>query len=365
MTRGRRTCKILKEIRQQIAEKNDIELVTSECHFQGECQGTCPKCEAELRYLENELLKRRQLGKAVAVAGISLGIASTVSACNFPKQEMAADIDTIPLAVQIDWKSMYVTGMIFGFSFDDTTIVKRTIDGRYIYRDMDITETVNLYHEGNLVYRYELVDIYPKYPGGDEALIKFVKENIIYPEDLKEQKIEGMVELGFVVEKDGSITNVEVRKSSKYHALDEEAMRLIQLTKWKPGEKDGKIVRTQFRMPLTVALVNDEERIWDIVDIYPEYPGGEKARLTFLKKNIICSKEAKEKGIEGWIEFVVEKDGSLSNFRGLWGWSLEPNLEEEALRVAKMMPKWNPGKINGKTVRVRYLMPITFKLEEK
>ena len=86
MTHGKRTCKILKEIRQQIADKNDIEYVTSECHFQGECQGTCPKCEAEVQFLENELSKRRQLGKAVAVAGIatvSLGMAmTTLSSCN-------------------------------------------------------------------------------------------------------------------------------------------------------------------------------------------------------------------------------------------------------------------------------------------
>ena len=62
-------------------------MVTSECHFQGECQGTCPKCEAELKFLEKELHKRRQLGKAVAVAGISLGIASTFSACNTPQKQ--------------------------------------------------------------------------------------------------------------------------------------------------------------------------------------------------------------------------------------------------------------------------------------
>jgi len=90
MTHGKRTRKILKEIRQQIAEKNDIELVTSECHFQGECQGTCPKCEEEVRYLENELQKRKQLGKAVAVAGISLGIVGTFSDCktHYPQVDM-------------------------------------------------------------------------------------------------------------------------------------------------------------------------------------------------------------------------------------------------------------------------------------
>ena len=86
MTNGKRTCKILKEIRQQIADKNNIEYLTSECHFQGECQGSCPKCEEELQYLENELFQRRKLGKAVAIVGISIGILGTVSDCKTQQQ---------------------------------------------------------------------------------------------------------------------------------------------------------------------------------------------------------------------------------------------------------------------------------------
>ena len=65
MYKGKRTCKILKEIRAQIAAENDIAFVTSECKHQGDCAGTCPKCEAEVRYLEKELEKRIRLGKAV------------------------------------------------------------------------------------------------------------------------------------------------------------------------------------------------------------------------------------------------------------------------------------------------------------
>ena len=71
MARGKQTCKILKEIRRQIAEANGIEFVTSECRYKGDCLGTCPKCEAEVRYLEQELRARSLAGKAVAIAGIS------------------------------------------------------------------------------------------------------------------------------------------------------------------------------------------------------------------------------------------------------------------------------------------------------
>ena len=82
MTYGKQICKTLKEIRQTIAEKNNIQYAPTECHFDGECQGTCPKCEAELRYLENEIGKRKHVGKVATIAGISFGIASAFSACN-------------------------------------------------------------------------------------------------------------------------------------------------------------------------------------------------------------------------------------------------------------------------------------------
>lgn len=74
MARGKQTCKILKEIRRQIAEANDIEFVTSECRYKGDCLGTCPKCEAEIRYLEQQLRDRSLAGKAVALSGISAGM---------------------------------------------------------------------------------------------------------------------------------------------------------------------------------------------------------------------------------------------------------------------------------------------------
>ena len=71
MTRGKQTCKILKEIRRHIAEANDIEVVTTECRYKGDCLSTCPKCEAEVRYLEQQLRARSIAGKTVAIAGIS------------------------------------------------------------------------------------------------------------------------------------------------------------------------------------------------------------------------------------------------------------------------------------------------------
>ena len=91
MARGKRTCRILKEIRRQIAEANDIEYVVEECQYKGDCKGTCPKCEAEVRYLEEQLHQRQILGKAVMVAGLSLGVVSNAMAQDVSLVEMPSD----------------------------------------------------------------------------------------------------------------------------------------------------------------------------------------------------------------------------------------------------------------------------------
>lgn len=102
MARGKETCRILKEIRKKIAEANDIEFVTSECRYNGDCLGTCPKCEAEVRYLEQQLRSRSLAGKAVVLAGIS----ATVLAMSMPMATSAQTLqdstafitDSVPVA---------------------------------------------------------------------------------------------------------------------------------------------------------------------------------------------------------------------------------------------------------------------------
>ncbi len=78
---GKQKCKILKEIRQRIADENDIPYVTQECTHKGNCRGTCPKCESELRYLEQQLQKRQAMGKKVALAALCAGMTFSAAAC--------------------------------------------------------------------------------------------------------------------------------------------------------------------------------------------------------------------------------------------------------------------------------------------
>ena len=113
MAKGKRTCKILKEIRRQIAEANNIEYVVEECQYKGDCLGTCPKCEAEVRYLEEQLHQRQLLGKAAMVAGVSVGM-FTLSSCNFNNtvQGEQPNEDTTSQAAPNQQEELYVDGMI-------------------------------------------------------------------------------------------------------------------------------------------------------------------------------------------------------------------------------------------------------------
>lgn len=118
MARGKQTCKILKEIRRQIAEANGIELVTSECRYKGDCLGTCPKCEAEVRYLEQQLRSRQRIGKAVAIAGISVASLAMLMPDNTSAQIPYPDL-SLPM------------GDIAVHAVTDTFMVKGSVRGEW------------------------------------------------------------------------------------------------------------------------------------------------------------------------------------------------------------------------------------------
>ena len=96
MTKGRTTCKLLKDIRQQIADANGISYRPKECHHKGDCAGTCPACEAEIRYLERELKARKGNGFGMKVAGIAAGICATVMPMTAVAQAVKSDSTANP-----------------------------------------------------------------------------------------------------------------------------------------------------------------------------------------------------------------------------------------------------------------------------
>ena len=93
--KGKDKCKALKEIRAKIANENDIELVTKECQYQGDCAGTCPACEAELCYLEEELEKKRKAGKLVATVGLAIGLSVGLTGCDGSLSRFVREVEKI------------------------------------------------------------------------------------------------------------------------------------------------------------------------------------------------------------------------------------------------------------------------------
>ena len=213
MTKGKKTCKILKEIRRQIAEANDIEYVVEECQYKGDCLGTCPKCEAEVRYLEQQLHQRQMLGKAVMVAGISAGLLS-LSSC-----------------------------------------------GNEMYDQINTSEEAEVIRGKEPIFEFvgQIVEQMPTFPGGTVTLMKFLSENMKYPEQAEKERIQGRVICTFFVEKDGSISDITVAKSV-HPQLDAEAVRVLSLMpKWIPGKWNGELTKVKYTFPVTFRLEADSD----------------------------------------------------------------------------------------------------------
>ena len=105
------------------------------------------------------------------------------------------------------------------------------------------------------------------------------------------------------------------------------------------------------------------EEIFMVVEEQPEYPGGQAAMMRFLSDNIRYPVIAQENGIQGRVicNFVVERDGSITDVQVVRG--VDPSLDREAVRVIQQMPRWSPGKQRGQAVRVRFTLPVVFRLQ--
>ncbi|WP_338336112.1 TonB family protein [Marseilla massiliensis] len=106
-----------------------------------------------------------------------------------------------------------------------------------------------------------------------------------------------------------------------------------------------------------------EEKVFDVVEQMPQFPGGDAALFEYLSTHIKYPTIAEENGVQGRVivTFVVERDGSITDVKVVK--SVDPSLDKEASRVVAGMPKWIPGKQNGSAVRVKYTVPVTFRLQ--
>lgn len=109
--------------------------------------------------------------------------------------------------------------------------------------------------------------------------------------------------------------------------------------------------------------VDEANKIYDAVEKMPEFPGGKEALRSYVASSINYPVEAEKAGIQGRVHtaFIVEKDGRVTGARAMT--SVDPQLDAEAIRIIKNMPRWTPGMQDGKPVRVKYLVPVTFRLD--
>ena len=214
---------------------------------------------------------------------------------------------------------------------------------------------------------FTVVEKMPSFPGGDAELLKYIATNIKYPKESQDNGEQGRVICSFIVGRDGSVNNPEVLRGVT-PLLNEEAVRVINtMPRWNPGMQRGKAVAVKYTVPITFRLKSPveetKEETLTVVDVMPQYPGGDHELLKFIAQSIKYPTDAQEAGVQGRVicSFVVDKKGNIVEPKIIRG--IDPSLDAEALRVIGMMPRWTPGRQDGKAVRVLYTVPITFRLQ--
>lgn len=242
-----------------------------------------------------------------------------------------------------------------------------------------VPEEENVIEDNSEVF--VVVEEQPEFPGGQAAMMRFLADSIKYPVAAQENGIHGRVVCNFIVEKDGRLTDFKVLRGVD-PLLDNEAIRILKaMPKWTPGKQRGENVRVRFTLPVVFRLMGVEELapppppstpiresgsddIFVAVDTQPEFPGGQATMMRWLSDNIKYPAVAQENGIDGRVvvNFIVEKDGTLSDVNVIRG--VDPSLDKEAVRVIQSMPNWKPGMQKNEAVRVRYALPVVFRLQK-
>lgn len=223
---------------------------------------------------------------------------------------------------------------------------------------------------------FTVVEEMPKFPGGEAKLLEFINKGIKYPVTAQEKGIQGRVIASFIVNKDGSVSDVEVVRGVD-PLLDTEAVRVIStFPNWEPGKQRGQAVDVKYTVPITFRLSSGGNEtaspnasnqikgdVYTVVEEMPRFPGGEEELLKFINQGIKYPTDAQEGGKQGRVivSFTVKKDGSVADVEVVRG--VYPSLDKEAMRVIGTMPIWEPGKEKGQAVNVRYTVPITFRLQ--
>jgi TonB family protein len=221
---------------------------------------------------------------------------------------------------------------------------------------------------------FVVVEEMPLFPGGDSALLSYIRLNTKYPEAAKAKGAQGRVIIRFCVTDSGGIDRVSVLKGVD-SLLDAEAIRVVKtLPRFKPGKQGGKPVNVWYMVPITFGsskpvaetAASTPPKAPAFPQGYDEVPlfkGGEKAIYGFINSKLVYPASAKEKKISGKVNvrFSINTDGSIGDVSVLKG--VSPELDAEAIRIVKLLPPWKPAKLSGTPVRVLYSLLVTFTLK--
>lgn len=228
----------------------------------------------------------------------------------------------------------------------------------------------------------ETMPLFPMQEGGNpgygdlNTFRAWVQKNIKYPAEAFRNGEQGRIVLSFVVEKDGSVSNIQILQTPG-KAFSEETRRVVAASpKWKPGEQRGEKVRVRYTLPVDFRITataqdtktsenkGSGEEPFLVVDTPPQFNGGDIGEFRrWVQMNVKYPAEALGKNIYGkvLVTFVIEKDGSVGNAEIFK--SPDKSLADEVLRVIGKSPKWTPGKQRGEAVRVKFGMPVDFAVQ--
>lgn len=230
------------------------------------------------------------------------------------------------------------------------------------------------------------------YRGGEAAMLKQLAEHLDLPSGVTND-FTGRTMIKAVVEKNGTLSTMSIAKSCGRADVDSAVLKAAAyLSDYAPAKNDGEIVRSYTYIPASFPSMlairskmvikdmdpapvsqpapqpeqenKEEDVVYVVVEKMPEFPGGQRALFKYLAETVKYPILAQENKIQGtvMVSFVINKDGSIVDVEVAKSGG-DASLDKEAVRVIKSMPKWIPGKNKGKLVRVKYTLPVNFRLQ--
>lgn len=221
-----------------------------------------------------------------------------------------------------------------------------------------------------IIYKNTVFDKYksggdgnPAYFAGFDTYFEWHRKKL--HTELINPDISTKVDVEFVVERDGSITNIKTSQAFDPFSMEaaKEVERVLgSMPNWTPARENGVAERALVKMTIPFGNTSSKSSAPKLADRDPSYPGGEEAMKRFIESNRKYPRYAAENGIQGRVivGFTVQADGSLTDVHVKK--SVDPQVDAEAIRVVKSMPRWNPGKRNGVATAITASAPVVFVL---